>query len=261
MDDLEVYTSEGPASHDLAFEAEMMERAAAGQCCLLLASWPGPVVVLGYAQKPDEVDLEWCRLHSVPVLRRLSGGTGVIHRGDLVVSLALPADHQWANGIVDLYNRFLSVLGPALIEAGGAVERLEEAPHATRVRSPICFEDQLADTLVVGGRKAVGCSQTRRRGAVLIHAAVLLGLDATAYARVFDVDEERVLAALAPAVTGVEWGVIARAMTAEIGRTLGLRTTVFRRPNPRSEFLAPYGLERWSPVPDDGIPQSQAELV
>lgn len=254
MDDLAVYTSEGPASHDLAFEAEMMERAAAGQGCLLLASWPGPVVVLGYAQEPNEVDLEWCRRNSVPVLRRLSGGTGVIHRGDLAVSLALPADHQWAKGIVDLYDRFLDVLGPALIESGGAVERLEERPHAVRVRSPICFEDQLADTLVVGGRKAVGCSQTRRKGAVLIHAAVLLGLDAGAYAQVFRVDETRILAALAPAVTGVEWSVIANFVTAEIGRALGLRTMASRRPNPRGEFLAPYGLERWSPVADDGIP-------
>lgn len=258
---LEVFTSTGPASHDLAFEAEMMKNAAAGRCGVLAASWTGPVVVLGYAQSPEDVDLEWCRVHSIPVLRRLSGGTGVIHRGDLSVALALPADHTWAKGIVELYDRFLAVLSPSLIDVGSAVERLEEAPHATRVRSPICFEDRLADTLVVDGRKAVGCSQTRRKGAVLIHAAILLGLDPALYAGVFRVGADRVANALAPAVSGVDWMTVARSIVERLGQDLGLATAWSDRPDPEPESLAPYGLKRWAPVPDDGMRPPQAELV
>ena len=261
MTDLRVYTSTGPASHDLAFEAELMERAAAGECSMLAASWPGPVVVLGYAQDPSDVDLEWCRDHEVPVLRRLSGGTGVIHRRDLSVSLALPAGHPWAKEIVGLYDRFLAVLEPALKAVGAAVGRLDEPAHATRVRSPICFEDQLADTLIIDGRKVVGCSQTRRKGAVLIHAAVLLGLDPGTYARVFGVDEERVAAALAPALTGVEWRVVADSVAREMGRALEAELGCSARPVPRIEYLSVYGRERWSPVPDDGMQRSAAELV
>ncbi len=166
----------------------MLDRAADGRCSVLVTSWPGPVVVLGYAQPPDDVDLDWCRDREIPVLRRLTGGTGVIHRGDLGVALAMPANHQWAEGIVGLYERFLDVVEPALVELGSSVERIDEPRKGGRVRSPICFEDQLADTLVVDGRKAVGCSQTRRKGGVLIHAAILLGLDADLYARVFGVD-------------------------------------------------------------------------
>jgi lipoate-protein ligase A len=261
MSRLTVFSSTGPASHDLAFEAEMMERAAAGECSLLVGSWPGPVVVLGYAQNPGDVDLGWCRKQAIPVLRRLSGGTGVIHRGDLSVSLALPAGHAWAKGIVGLYDRFLAVLEPALTSVGGAVERLNEPARATRVRSPICFEDQLADTLLVDGRKVVGCSQTRRKGAVLIHAAVLLALESGTYARVFRVDEGRVAAALAPAVTGVEWRVVADAVAQEMSRGLDLGLRHSTRPVPRLEFLSVYGRERWSPVPDDGMQRPAAELV
>lgn len=261
MEELSVFTSVGPAHHDLAFEAEMLDRAAAGGCSLLVASWRGPVVVLGYAQKPEDVDLEWCRKHTVPVLRRLSGGTGVIHREDLSVSLALPADHPWATGIVELYDRFLGALAPALRATGGRVERLKRPAHATRVRSPICFEDQLADTLVVNGRKAVGCSQTRRKRAVLIHAAVLLGLDAEAYARVFRVEKERVVGALSPAITGVGWRSVAGAVAARIGEDLTLEPVWSERPVPRRKFLDVYDLERWSPVSDDGIEPPEAELI
>lgn len=250
---LEVFHSQGPPSHDLAFEAMMLDRAAHGRCSALVSSWEGPVVVLGYAQKPEDIDLEWCRSRGVPVLRRLSGGTGVIHRGDLGVALALPIEHPWSKGIVGLYDLFLTALEPALVSVGGRVERIEEPRRGSRVRSPICFEDQLADTLVVDGRKAVGCSQTRRRGGVLIHAAVLLGLDAGLYSQVFNVAAERVAEGLAPAVTGVDWTVVGDAVINRLADELGVTIEVKPRPDPGTEYLAPYRDVRWAPVADDGI--------
>ena len=111
---LDAFASTGPPVDDLAREAWLMDRAAEGRVSVFLTSWEGPVVVLGYAQKAEEADLEFCRAEAIPVLRRLTGGTGVIHRGDLGVGLALPMQHPWAKGIVGLYGRFLDVLGPAL---------------------------------------------------------------------------------------------------------------------------------------------------
>jgi len=70
---LEVYEGSGSPVDDLAFEAWMLDRAAAGHPCVCFTSWPGPVVVLGYAQDPADVDLEACRALAVPVLRRLTG--------------------------------------------------------------------------------------------------------------------------------------------------------------------------------------------
>ncbi len=160
---LNLYLSEGPPVADLAREAQLIERAADGEISLFLTSWRGPVVVLGYGQAATDVDLEWCRSRGMPVLRRLTGGTGVVHKGDLGVGLALPQSHLWAQGIISLYDRFLNVLEPALRSVGADVSRVAEPRRASRVRSPICFLDQLADTLVVDGKKAVGCAQTRRQ--------------------------------------------------------------------------------------------------
>jgi lipoate-protein ligase A len=246
--EIRVYESTGPPSEDLAREAWLLERAAEGEVSLLFTSWPGRVVVLGYAQKAEEADLEWCRANGLPVLRRLTGGTGVIHHGDLGVGLALPQSHPWAKEIRGLYDRFLEALAPALGAVGGGVSRLAEPRHASRVRSPICFLDQLSDSLVVDGRKAVGCAQTRRRGAVLIHAAVLLNLDAELYARVFGVSEEMVRAGLAPAVTGIAWQDAAESVTRELASSLGLearRSSLMPVP---SRFLEPYSLPHWAPV-------------
>lgn len=250
---LEVFRSQGPPSHDLAFEAEMLERAGDGRASVLLTSWPGPVVVLGYAQSPEDVDLEWCRGNGIPVLRRLSGGTGVIHNGDLGVALALPREHPWADGIVGLYDRFLNAVEPALKTAGSRAERLVDPRRGSRVRSPICFEDQMADSLVVDGRKAVGCSQTRRKRAVLIHAVILLDLDVVLYSRVFGVDAKRVRTGLSPALTGVGWGEAADAIVERLALDLDLDSEAATRIFSPRRHLARYRESRWAPVPDGGM--------
>jgi lipoate-protein ligase A len=246
---LQVYESPGPPADDLAREAWLVERAAEGEVSLFLTSWTGPVVVLGYGQPSADVDLEWCREQEVPVLRRLTGGTGVIHAGDLGVGLSLPAGHPWAQGIIALYGRLLDAIEPALRSLGGRAARLADPARASRVRSPICFLDQLADTLMVDGRKVVGCAQTRRRGAVLVHAAVLLGLDAGLYARVFGIDAHEVRAGLAPALEGGDWRALGARIAGELADALGA-VLVHRKLEPVPDrLLEPYRTERWAPVP------------
>ena len=225
-----------------------MERAAGGRISVFLTSWKGPVVVLGYAQKSEEADLEWCRGQGVPVLRRLTGGTGVIHRGDLGVGLALPMQHPWAKGIVGLYGRFLEVLGPALRSLGSEAMRLANPTRASRVRSPICFLDQLSDTLVVDGKKAVGCAQTRRSGAVLIHAAIQLGLDPGLYARVFGVDEDEIRSGLSPALPGANWRQVGDAVVNGLSDALGLDARMRSLEPLPGRYLEPYRTVHWSPA-------------
>jgi len=227
----------------------LLERAAKGRISVFLTSWEGPVIVLGYAQKAKEVDLEFCRAEGMPVLRRSTGGTGVIHRGDLGVGLALPLEHPWSRGIVGLYGRFLDVLGPALRSLGSEVSRLADPARASRVRSPVCFLDRLSDTLVVDGKKVVGCAQTRRGGAVLIHAAILLGLDAELYARVFGVDACDIRSGLAPALAGGNPLEVGEALAGALSDSLGL-ASVRRESEPVPErFLEPYASPRWAPSP------------
>ena len=245
---IDVYTSTGPPHEDLGREAWLLERAAEGQISVFLTSWEGPVVVLGYAQKAEEADLEICRAESMPVLRRLTGGTGVIHHGDLGVGLALPMQHPWARGIVGLYGRFLDVLGPALRSLGSNVSRLADPARGSRVRSPVCFLDQLSDTLVVDGKKVVGCAQTRRGGAVLIHAAILLALDAELYARIFGVDVDDIRSGLAPALPRPDWRLVGGAIAEALAEALGLEARHQPLEPVPERYLEVYESNRWAPV-------------
>ncbi|MCP4896464.1 MAG: lipoate--protein ligase family protein [bacterium] len=233
--------------------------ASEGRASLVCSSWKGPTVVLGYAQPENDVDIDFCRENCIPVLRRISGGTGVIHRRDLSVALSIPAGHPWARGVRVGYQRFLDVLEPVLRKAGANVERIDGAAAGVHERSPICFEDQLSETLVVDGRKAVGCAQARRAGGVLIHAAVLLGLEAQLYARVFQVDETRVRKALSPAVTGTSAKELTRQLAPAFAEALGLDLEEGPAPQPLEEHLALYATTRWAPLSDAGRESSELD--
>lgn len=211
---------------DLAREEELLRAAAAGRPVLACWSWTGPVVVLGHGQPEEDADLELCRSRGIPVVRRITGGTGIVHARDLAASLALPAGHPAARTIHGSYALLLDILETALGACGVAVERPAPGPPGKRgERSPICFEDALGETLARSGRKVAGCAQARRRDAVLVHAHLHLTLDTGLYAAVFGVPEARVRRSVG-AVEGVTPGRLARAVARAAGDRLGLPVKV-----------------------------------
>lgn len=179
----------GFPAEDLAREELLL--AAADRPLGFLYRWERPALVLGYGQEPSTVDLGACRRLGVPVLRRTTGGTGVLYDGDVAVSIALPAGHPWAATIGGLYDAFVESLRASLAAVGVTTERGSGRARAGD-RSPICFEDHLAETLAVDGRKLLGCAQARRREAVLVHGALLLGIDSALQAQIYGVPQERI---------------------------------------------------------------------
>ncbi|MBM4396642.1 MAG: lipoate--protein ligase family protein [Deltaproteobacteria bacterium] len=250
MESIEVFRSfGGMPDRDLAFEEVQIARARGGAPSISLYSWGRPVLVLGYGQDPASVDLAACRALGVPVRRRVTGGTGVLHTGDLAVSLALPADHAWARGIRGLYGRFVDSIAASLHGLGARVEKPADLPAGRPVRSPICFEALDRETLLVGGRKAVGCAQARRSGAVLVHAVLLLGLDADLQARVYGVTPDRIRAALAPVpVPDSCRPLLPDALTDAITFAIGLRPEPAVPPPLPPDLAGRYADPRWAPA-------------
>ena len=230
-------------------EEVLVEGADRAGPALYVYRWSQPALVLGYGQRADEIDLDACRADGVTVVRRRTGGTGVYVNGDLGVSLALPRAHPWARTLGGLYDRFLDVLSDALAEVGQPTERVSadgEAPP----RSPICFEGQLRESLLIDGRKAVGCAQMRRPHGVLVHATLLLGLDAGAQARAFGVPAARVQAGLAPlSIAARDPESLIAAIARGFSRALELPLDARPLPVVPEQLSERYAEPRWCPVP------------
>ncbi|MEW6329584.1 MAG: biotin/lipoate A/B protein ligase family protein [Candidatus Micrarchaeota archaeon] len=124
---------------------------------LRLYAWSPPAVSVGYFQKvEEEVDEEACARFGVDVVRRQTGGGAVFHENELTYSF-ITREHP--QNILESYKW---VCG-ALIEGLGTLGvRAEFAP---------------LNDIVVGGKKISGNAQTRRRGVMLQHGTVLLGVD------------------------------------------------------------------------------------
>lgn len=188
----------GEPAADLAREEALLRTARQDGPAILLYGWDRPVLVLGYGQDPASVDMAACAARDVPVLRRITGGTGVLHGTDLAASLVLPPDHPWARSIPGLYQHFLATLVLGLKPLGVSLEPSPGHQGPRGPRSPLCFEDDWGETLRVAGRKAVGCAQARRKDGVLVHGVLLRGVDTPLQAAAFGMDEARILAALGP---------------------------------------------------------------
>jgi lipoate-protein ligase A len=120
-------------------------------------------VVAGYAnQVATEVKLEFCRQHSIRVLRRCTGGGAVLQGpGCLNYSLVLPIGTE----------------GPLQSIAGTNewILKKHRAALSTLLQAPI--ERQGQTDLAIGGLKFCGNSQRRHKRFLLFHGSFLLHLD------------------------------------------------------------------------------------
>lgn len=133
-------------------------------------TWSAPAVSVGRLQNVERsVRVEECRRLGVPVVRRPTGGRGVLHGWDLTIAVAaqvdtlppvarsVPCSHRFLmQGIAE----GLHSLGYPVI--AGAVPALEG------FRSGDCFAAAtLADLVYADGTKAAGGAQLRERGVLL----------------------------------------------------------------------------------------------
>ena len=143
-------------------------------------------VVLGSGQRTGVVDAASARRCNLDVLRRRSGGGLVVVSAleQLWVDIRLREGdpfHQADIGrtFVGIGRLWLGALARCGLEAEIHEGRYEPGPWGALV----CFAGRGPGEVFLGGRKVVGLSQRRVRGAARIQCGVLLGWSADATAR------------------------------------------------------------------------------
>ena len=150
-----------------------------GPPTLRFYTWTSPWLSLGSGQSATELDRPAVDRHGWGIVRRTSGGTLVLHQGQVGYALVLPADHWvWRGDLVASYERLSEPLALAFRRLGAGVE----APDPSRCSefsggspafaSRTCFGSLGPYELVHQGRKLIGNSQTRRRLANAQHGVI-----------------------------------------------------------------------------------------
>lgn len=140
--------------------------------------WKKPSLTVGYFQNVTKtIDFSGVSKHNCDFVRRLTGGSAVLHDQELTYSIIVDetnpkipktiqeAYYVLSQGILEGYKN----LG---IEAYFALSNLEN-----RNRSSVCFETPALYEMIVDGKKIAGNAQTRKYGVLLQHGSIPIQFD------------------------------------------------------------------------------------
>ncbi len=183
-----VYLNSGKqdAFYNMAMDELLMEKHRKGEIppVIRLYEWQTPTLSLGYFQKATkEIDIEKVKEYKYQMVRRLTGGRGVLHDKELTYSIVVAEDHpRMPHTVTESYRIISSGLLQGFKNLGldayfSVPDTDEKKKSLTNVRSSVCFDTPSWYELVVEGRKIAGSAQTRQEGIIMQHGSILLDVD------------------------------------------------------------------------------------
>ena len=147
-------------------------------------TWNPATLSIGYFQRlQKEIDSDKVKEKGYGLVRRQTGGRGVLHDKELTYSVIVPEAHpNMPSTVTEAYK----IISQGLLEGFKnlgfetyfAIPRSkEERDKLKQPRSSVCFDAPSWYELVVEGRKIAGSAQTRQKGVILQHGSILQDID------------------------------------------------------------------------------------
>ena len=161
--------------------------------------WNPATLSIGYFQSVEkEIDMEAVKSLGLGFVRRPTGGRGVLHEHELTYSVIVTESYPSMPATVTEAYRVISeglLLGfqNLGLDAYFSVPNTEEQKELLKKpKSAVCFDTPSWYELVVEGKKVAGSAQTRQKGVILQHGAILLDLDEEKLIQTFKFSSEEV---------------------------------------------------------------------
>lgn len=173
----------------MALDRAVLRAHAAGETppTLRLYRWRVPTVTLGRFQDVADVDLELCRERGFDVVRRPTGGRGVLHDDELTYSIVAGTRDGVPRGVSASYRYLCAALAEAYARLGVAAE-LTSRPRG-EAASGACYLHSTHADLSLGAAKLSGSAQVWDRDSVLQHGSFVRSRRADVEARIFRLDD------------------------------------------------------------------------
>ncbi|EES58285.1 biotin/lipoate A/B protein ligase family protein [Staphylococcus epidermidis BCM-HMP0060] len=164
-------------------------------------TWNPATLSIGYFQRlQKEIDIDKVKEKGYGLVRRQTGGRGVLHDKELTYSVIVPESHpNMPSTVTEAYK----IISQGLLEGFKnlgfetyfAIPRSkEERDKLKQPRSSVCFDAPSWYELVVEGRKIAGSAQTRQKGVILQHGSILQDIDIDDLFDMFKFKNERLKA-------------------------------------------------------------------
>lgn len=164
-------------------------------------TWNPATLSIGYFQRlQKEIDIDKVKEKGYGLVRRQTGGRGVLHDKELTYSVIVPESHpNMPSTVTEAYK----IISQGLLEGFKnlgfetyfAIPRSKkERDKLKQPRSSVCFDAPSWYELVVEGRKIAGSAQTRQKGVILQHGSILQDIDIDDLFDMFKFKNERLKA-------------------------------------------------------------------
>jgi lipoate-protein ligase A len=188
-------------SFNMALDEALLDWHSAGKIppTVRFYGWDPATLSIGYFQKVEkEINLDAVNKYGLGFVRRPTGGRGVLHDKELTYSVIVSEEHpRMPSTVTEAYRVISEGILQGFRELGldayFAVPRTEEEKAGLKnPRSAVCFDAPSWYELVVERRKVAGSAQTRQKGVILQHGAILLDLDEQMLFDLFKYPNDRV---------------------------------------------------------------------
>ncbi len=195
------FINSGPCSpsYNMALDEALLELHSVGEIppVIRFYEWNPATLSIGYFQSAEkDVNLQAIKEQNLGFVRRPTGGRAVLHESELTYSVIV--SEQYPNMPVTVTEAY-RVLSEGLLigfqnlglNAYFSIPDTEEKlADLKKPKSAVCFDAPSWYELVVEGKKVAGSAQTRQKGVILQHGAILLDLDEEKLLSVFNFSSE-----------------------------------------------------------------------
>lgn len=142
--------------------------------------WRTPSLSVGRFQKVNEqIDLAAVDHYHCDFVRRLTGGSAVLHDDELTYSIVVTEEHP---NIPQTVREAYHVLTKGILEGYRNLGIQADYAYPTKMaakkdRSAVCFEQVAYYEMVVDGKKLSGNAQTRKDGVLLQHGSIPMSIN------------------------------------------------------------------------------------
>ena len=155
--------------------------------------WNPATLSIGYFQQVErDVNMQAVKAQNLGFVRRPTGGRAVLHDQELTYSVIVSESYpQMPVSVTEAYRVIsegilLGFQNLGLHAYFSVPETQEQLDDLKKPKSAVCFDAPSWYELVVEGKKVAGSAQTRQKGVILQHGAILLDLDEELLLSVFN---------------------------------------------------------------------------
>ncbi|MFF5995404.1 biotin/lipoate A/B protein ligase family protein [Lysinibacillus sp. KU-BSD001] len=161
--------------------------------------WNPATLSIGYFQRVHkDIDLDEVRRQGLGFVRRPTGGRAVLHEHELTYSIIVEEDYpNMPKTVTEAYRVLSEGILQGFQNLGldayfSVPDTKEKQQDLKNPKSAVCFDAPSWYELVVEGKKVAGSAQTRQKGVILQHGAILLDLDEEKLLSVFKFSSEAI---------------------------------------------------------------------